>query len=258
MAKPTIFATSQRTYADAPVAICKSTYTLNFDYEDSEIYLNPEDIDDGSYDPNGGLIQLFLDKSQCGELDMGSQLVTLTVLADNGLTSTCQTHVMITPDYGNATALDPADLNPILSLFSSVNDYSIPFEGDNNKITFIINAGDGGRARMAGSLCTDNCISRGGYGAKVTATFEIGCGTGQIEPGSIIRIITGEAGTNHTGTEVLCAGGANGSGGGGSAVLYKPLGCTDWVILTVAGGGGGAYQGMVAGGCVDSSRWEKW
>ena len=240
--------------SDAPVAICKTVYTHELKYNKTSINLDASDIDDGSYNPNGGSVLLSLDKDDCSDLDIGSHLVTLTVTNNNSISSTCQSHVMIIPDYDNATALDPATTNQtIINFILGVSDYYLPYEGDNSEIRFVINGGDGGRARMAGSLCSENCISRGGYGAKVTATFEIGCGTGQIEPGSVIRTIVGQSGTNHTGTEVLCAGGANGSGGGGSAILYKPLGCEDWVILAVAGGGGGAYQGMLAGGCVDSS-----
>ena len=40
--------------SEPPVAICKETYTLAFDYRNTEINLDPEDIDDGSYDPDGG------------------------------------------------------------------------------------------------------------------------------------------------------------------------------------------------------------
>ena len=235
----------------APVAQCVPSYTIQQDYNSTSISLAADDIDDGSYDPDGGGVQLSLSNNT---LSLGSNYVTLTV-TDGGLsTDQCETHVIVLPDYGSASSFSPGNSSTYeIDYSGTYEDFYIPYEGSNSEITFVLNGGDGGWAKLAGTFCAETCKSRGGYGAKVEVTFEVGCSTGQLEPGGIIRFIVGEKGEKHNGTEVLCAGGANGSGGGGTGLLYKAVDDTDWTILAVAGGGGGAYQGMVGGGCVDSS-----
>lgn len=235
-----------------PVAICQSTYALAVTFNASQIILQANDLDNGSYDPDGGNLTYTIDNSA---LVMGYNIVTLTVTDNDNQTATCQSRVIITPDYGTATELNPSSTNPnIIAYSGTYQDYYIPYSGDNKFVTFTLNGGDGGWARLAGTLCSETCKSRGGYGAKVSVTFEIGCENGQLRPGGVIRFIVGEKGTKHNGSEVLCAGGANGSGGGGTGLLYKPYPLEAWVVLAAAGGGGGAYQGMLAGGCVDSSN----
>ena len=235
-----------------PIALCQPSHTISLDYDNPSIDLAPEDIDDGSYDPDGGNVMLSL--SNNNSLSLGSNFVTLVVTDGNNNTDECETHVIVTPDYGAASSLNPSSTSTFeIDYSGTYEDYYIPYEGNNTDLTFTLNGGDGGWAKLNGTFCAENCKSRGGYGAKVEATFKIGCSSGQLEPGGIIRFVVGEKGEKHNGTEVLCAGGANGSGGGGTGILYKAPDDSDWTILVVAGGGGGAYQGMVGGGCVDSS-----
>ncbi|MCG8330401.1 MAG: hypothetical protein MI974_22070, partial [Chitinophagales bacterium] len=148
-------------------------------------------------------------------------------------------------------------------------DFLIPTDYDTlndfNQITFALRGGDGGRRRVAG-ICTEP----GGKGAKVTASFAIGTEQGELAPGGTIRIIVGQQGGSNKSNGLSGAG-----GGGGSAVLYRPPGlsgngdCIDydegsndfrvpstawdtdcWILLAVAGGGGGAYA---PGGCAQAS-----
>jgi len=151
-------------------------------------------------------------------------------------------------------------------------DFTIPSNYDPNssfnQITFALRGGDGGRRRIQG-ICTEP----GGKGARVDVSFEIGFGEGKIEPGGTIRIIVGQQGGS------LKSGGLAGAGGGGgSAVLYRPAALTGngvcsediigqfgstttaapsinwdedcWILLAVAGAGGGAYA---PGGCAQAS-----
>lgn len=118
-----------------------------------------------------------------------------------------------------------------------------------NQITFFLKGGDGGRRKVP-----NLCIARGGQGAKVSASFALGTGYGELAPGGIIRFIPGQHGGNDNTSGVSGAG-----GGGGTGILYKAPNTTvtstdgvpelnfsevdnDWILLAVAGGGGGAYS----------------
>lgn len=135
-----------------------------------------------------------------------------------------------------------------------------------NQITFVLKGADGGRRRV-----TNICTEAGGEGAKVTATFELGTSGDVLRPGSTVRFIVGQQGASERSGEADGAG-----GGGGTGLLYKIPevsgngACKDyitdgdgvqaystasphwsdrttcWVILAVAGAGGGAYA---PGGC---------
>jgi len=88
-----------------------------------------------------------------------------------------------------------------------------------------VKGGDGGKAPSVA----------GGSGAIASGFFAIGNESGQIKPGSILRLIPGKQGQS---TTYYGAG-----GGGGSAVLLLDPGETDWhksKMLLVAGAGGGA------------------
>jgi hypothetical protein len=128
----------------------------------------------------------------------------------------------------------------------NAQDFTIPSDVTHNAISFTLRGGDGGFAK-AGA----DCKRWGGDGATVQATFFIGSGADQLEPGGKIRFVVGKHGedTDRGGT---ASGG--GGGGGGTAVLYQPVNDNNWVILAVAGGGGGAHQGNLFGGCIDSQN----
>lgn len=122
-----------------------------------------------------------------------------------------------------------------------------------NYLTFTIKGADGGAYK---STFNDK---KGGGGAVVRVSFEIGTGVGQLRPGGTIRSIVGKRGESVRGNTV-----AGGGGGGGTAILYKHpnanITCNEvslnladagtcWVLLAVAGGGGGAYlEGRGKGG----------
>lgn len=125
-------------------------------------------------------------------------------------------------------------------------DFVIPQDPTVDEIEFTLKGGDGGFARL-----TNGCRSDGGEGATVTARFKIGDEAGAIPRGATLRFVVGRAGEKGTGNNVLFTGATYGGGGGGTGLLYKEPNDPLWTILAVAGGGGGAYQGRIAGICVN-------
>ncbi|MEL7120962.1 MAG: HYR domain-containing protein, partial [Bacteroidota bacterium] len=131
-----------------------------------------------------------------------------------------------------------ATINPT----ALVSDYTIPT--GINSLTFTIKGGDGGDAYLKGGTC--DIRMRGGAGATVTATFEIGTADDQLQAGGTLRVFVGRKG----GTEqTRCAPipvTVTGSGGGSSAILYLPPGksstATEWFLLAEAGAGGGGAR----------------
>lgn len=157
-----------------------------------------------------------------------------------------------------------------------VRDFIIPDLNTSDgyaQIDFYLLGGDGGRRRVSG-ICTEP----GGNGARVDASFQVGEGTGQLAPGGTIRFVVGQQGGSVRSNGLSGAG-----GGGGTAILYKPPGLEGdgnanhcnvitvidqsgdfkeflhpslnwtngcWVLLAVAGGGGGAYA---PGGCAENT-----
>jgi len=140
----------------------------------------------------------------------------------------------------------------------SFQDLVIPNNPLITKIRFSISGADGGAAilRMGQNLLVGfveafKYQSGGGNGAVVNGTFLVGSGTGKIPLGSTVRFIIGQKGvTGVNNISVIPHGGTGsdyGGGGGGTAILFRPLGATVWTLLGVAGGGGGAYQGVQSG-----------
>ncbi len=127
----------------------------------------------------------------------------------------------------------------------SAQDYTIPSNSTRNSIRFTLTGGDGGKAQAG------TCQRFGGTGATTEAVFMVGLGTNELKPGGTIRFVIGKHGVDGV---VGGTAGVAGGGGGGTAVLYRPTNNDPWEILAVAGGGGGAYQGNIAGNCVDSQR----
>lgn len=79
----------------APVAICVPVITLAIGPFGQPAIITPEDIDNGSYDNCGPIIASWLDKTQFTCADLGVQQVTLTVVENGSLTSTCTALVKV-------------------------------------------------------------------------------------------------------------------------------------------------------------------
>ena len=95
-----------------PAAICKDiTMQLN---ANGLVSIPPEDVDDGSSDACG--INLSLDQTGFSTLDIGDQMVTLTVDDDNGNMDSCQSTVTV-------EAYDPVFVtdNPQLKVDDGIN-----------------------------------------------------------------------------------------------------------------------------------------
>ena len=120
-------------------------------------------------------------------------------------------------------------------------DYTIPAMGGDLVVT--LRGGDGGGIRFSGLVCETTV--EGGAGATVKATFEVGFGTGQLQPGGTIRAMVGQKGWSDS--KACFSGAASYAGGGGStAILYLPPGADatgiNWRLLAVAGAGGGSSR----------------
>ncbi|MEM9259256.1 MAG: hypothetical protein AAGA62_06380, partial [Bacteroidota bacterium] len=141
-------------------------------------------------------------------------------------------------------------LNQFITLeFSGTyEEFTIPLEAEGNVLDFYLLGSDGGTATA------NSCTEPGGEGAEVEALFPIGTGLNELKPGATLRFIVANGGHKDNGTLS-----AYGGGGSSTALLYtegNPAGIGQttlsenlyeapdhWVILGVAGGGGGAYQG---------------
>ena len=125
-----------------------------------------------------------------------------------------------------------------ISANGTYTDLRIPEDTEYSQIRLFARGGDGGRRRVNAGIY--DCTAKGGQGADAEGVFTIGCGSGEIPPGSVIRFIPGKKGASNSGLGIEGAG-----GGGGSGIIYKEPGSCDWTILVVAGGGGGAYSSGV-------------
>lgn len=147
-----------------------------------------------------------------------------------------------------------------ISYSGSYEEFRIPGGatiGDYDIIFFDLKGADGGKRRVG------TTTKKGGGGAKIKVSFAIGNGVGELQRGGKIRFIVGHKGGS-TSTSSIAASG----GGGGTGILYTEnpdnvtcdLPSTDladadhcWVILAVAGGGGGAYQSGLSDGASGKS-----
>ncbi len=128
---------------------------------------------------------------------------------------------------------------------------SLPNNDQIASITFTLTGGDGGYARVYETNGNTNPSfkSEGGEGAKISITFTVGTGPRDVPPGAVFRVVGGEKGENGDFKAPNGFGTSYGGGGGGSALLVStpPGWIQTWrgeTLLAVAGGGGGAYQGM--------------
>ncbi|MDH3976805.1 MAG: M64 family metallopeptidase [Deltaproteobacteria bacterium] len=77
----------------APVAVCKDI-EVALD-ENGEATISAGDVDNGSYDPEGGVIELSLNKSDFTCADLGENSVTLTVIDEEGAPAACTAVVTV-------------------------------------------------------------------------------------------------------------------------------------------------------------------
>lgn len=135
-----------------------------------------------------------------------------------------------------------------ITFSGSYEDFIIPADISTNLILFYLEGGDGGGRNSC------NGMAKGGKGAEITVAFPIGDGDDELQPGGTIRFIAGGKGVNQNSAE-----GGGAGGGGGTAILYLKPGAmlseevflpeldlensadNAWILLAVAGGGGGAY-----------------
>lgn len=223
---------------DFPIALCKTAISVSIE---EEATLSTSDIDDGSHDPDGSSITLELISTQLTCDSLGSRTFTLIVTDNTGLKDTCTSSVTVSQT--SLTALTDDGTEKELSFTGDYEDFSIPVGTTYGQVKLTAWGGDGGRRKVNAALY--NCSAKGGKGAKMSATFEIGCGVNQIPPGSKIRFVVGKKGKSLNSLGFEAAG-----GGGGSGVMYREMGSCDWTLLLVAGGGGGAYAG---GDCIGKS-----
>ncbi len=113
-------------------------------------------------------------------------------------------------------------------------DYQIPDDVAGGVIHFELRGADGGHRYYKGPLGINSKYAQGGGGATLTGMVRIGHGGDIIEPGTLIRFVTGAKGDSLESGLLKGAG-----GGGGTAVLVQRPG-SEWVELLVAAGGGGA------------------
>ena len=76
-----------------------------------------------------------------------------------------------------------------LSLTAAVSNYTIP--NNISALTISARGGDGGDARRDGK-CDKR--AKGGAGATVAATFEVGSASNQLQPGGRLKIFVGRPG----------------------------------------------------------------
>ncbi|MCB9345655.1 MAG: ricin-type beta-trefoil lectin domain protein [Lewinellaceae bacterium] len=106
--------------------------------------------------------------------------------------------------------------------------YDVLVTSDYDEMYIALRGGDGGK----------NDQSKGGQGATVAGRLTFGSDSGKIPVGSTLRFLAGEAGESNS----------HGSGGGGaSGLAFKAPGSSQWVVLAVAAGGGGACYNINIG-----------
>lgn len=246
-----------------PIARCKDGVTVSID-ADEMASIVAADLDDGSFDPDGGNLTFTVNRTTFDCKRKGYNPVTLTVEDPTGRTDACQTGVVVQDPSGNCpqeelscdgTTTDvvyngqEAEQNgEIITIPPTFQDYQIPFSVCSAEIEVTLRGGDGGFARVGSS-----CVGRGGVGATTTYRFAVGDAVNEIPPGSVLRFSIGGQGESSPESVSSILSLAYAGGGGGTGLLFKPPGGSDWIVLAAAGGGGGGYSGFFIV-CTDESN----
>ncbi|MEQ8704119.1 MAG: HYR domain-containing protein, partial [Phaeodactylibacter sp.] len=213
----------------APVAHCQDVIVEPV--SDDAYGLIPAQFDNGSSDACGiGNFSLNIETLSCE--DLGPNPVTLTVMDQNGNTSTC-TAMAIVQDTNGPTAICPGDITVDTDpgACSAVVSYDLPaavfvcdeavaadtLEFNGTLQTFVIPQGvTSVEIEAYGAQGGDGNVGFGGLGAYMSGTFA-------VTPGQVIDVLVGERPAMSNG------------GGGGTFVVDHDTGNP----LIIAGGGGG-------------------
>ena len=213
----------------APVAQCQNVVVEPV--SDVAYGLVPEDFDNGSTDACGiGSFSLNIETLSCE--DFGPNPVTLTVMDNNGNTSTC-TAMAIIQDANGPTAICPGDITTdtdpgacdaivaydlpeaVFVCDEAVSSDTLEFNGTIQ--TFVVPEGVTSlKIEAYGAQGGDANVGFGGLGAYMSGTFV-------VTPGQVIDVLVGEKPAVSNG------------GGGGTFVVDHDTGTP----LIIAGGGGG-------------------
>lgn len=127
---------------DKPVAQCVANYTLYLDSAGLAT-LNPIELDNGSFDPEGQPITFSVNQSSFDETNLGSTTITLTVRDELNAIETCNSDInildTITPWIISSQA-DTVIYAQIGECGASVN-YSLPVFEDNTSGTMSLESG---------------------------------------------------------------------------------------------------------------------
>ena len=164
--------------------------------------------------------------------------------------------LLTTGQLNAQTGLNVNGLEYEVNHTGTYEDFLIPTSVESGILDFLLRGGDGGKNRACDNDAQDN-KSDGGKGATITVQFPVGNEMVNLEPGGTIRFVVGQRGESQSGDGIVTFGGGAG-GGGGTAILYKKPGATippdadtpaldfesadtAWILLAVAGGGGGSF-----------------
>ncbi|MCB9333508.1 MAG: hypothetical protein H6574_20810 [Lewinellaceae bacterium] len=152
----------------------------------------------------------------------------------------------ITVNAQNGNLLQDGAMHKISSQGDNYLDLTVPQPGSSPYLSLNLRGADGGKGSIHDIFGKITRVGRGGQGAAVSAVFKIGNGNNELLPGSKIRIIVGNKGGDEINQDNLTYLSRKGGGGGGTGVLYLPVGSdttnpNNWKILIVAGGGGGGW-----------------
>jgi hypothetical protein len=117
---------------DAPVAVCMGTVNLYLD-ENGVATLQADDIDDGSYDPDGDAFTRTLSQTSFTSVDLGIKNITLTVKDSYNAQHTCQAEIHVLDTISPIIKTNPPDtvIYTETGKCGMVVNYNLPLFEDN-------------------------------------------------------------------------------------------------------------------------------